>query len=75
MAAYSHTEHNQLQYRTREHILDRYRHGKDLFDRNDQIYRFQENNQDLPQLLKSEPSRFMYMTTRFNTTNAGFIDV
>ena len=74
MASYSHTEHNQEQYRTREHILDHYRHGKDLFDRAGEFYTYLPDNRDYPKLVQSEPDRFLYLTKRYNQTNAGFID-
>lgn len=74
MASYSHTEHNQNHYRTREHILDRYRHGKDLFDRPGEEYLYLSNNQDYPQLVQSQAERFLYMTKRSNLSNVGFID-
>jgi hypothetical protein len=74
MASYSHTEHNQNQFRSREHILNRYRHGKDLFDRPGEEYIYISNNTDYPQLVQFEAERFLYMTRRSNLTDVGFID-
>lgn len=75
MASYSHTEHNRLEFRTREHIIDRFRTGKDLFDRPGETYVYVDNNLDYPQLVKAQPDRFLYMTKRANSSNAGFIDL
>ena len=75
MASYSHTEHNQLRFRTREHIVDRYRTGKDLFDRPGETYTFVVNNLDYPRLIRAQPERFIHMTKRANSSNAGFIDI
>jgi len=74
IASYSHTEHNQIKFRSREHILNRYRHGKDLFDRSGDEYIYIKNNTDFPELVKLQPERFMYITKRSNLSNVGFID-
>jgi beta-1,4-mannosyl-glycoprotein beta-1,4-N-acetylglucosaminyltransferase len=75
MASYSHTEHNEIQFRQREHILNRYRYGKDLFDRPGEEYIYIKNNINFPELVKLQSERFMYMTRRSNLINVGFIDV
>ena len=73
MASYSHLEHNQVKFQSREHILDRYRYGKDLFDRKGLEYVY-VNNTDYPQLVKLQSERFMFMTNRTKLPNVGFID-
>ena len=75
MSSYSHTEHNRLEFRTREHIIDRFRTGQDLFDRPGETYVYVDNNLDYPQLVKAQPDRFHYMMKRANSSNAGFIDL
>jgi len=74
IASYSHTEHNEIKFRSREHILKRYRYGIDLFDRQGEEYIYINNNTDLPELVKSQPERFMYTTKRSKMYNVGFID-
>lgn len=74
MSSYSHTEHNQIQFRSKEHILNRYRYGKDLFDRHGEEYVYIINNIDFPELVKLQAERFMYMTKRSKLPNVGFID-
>jgi hypothetical protein len=74
MASYSHIEHNQAKFHSREHILDRYRYGKDLFDRPNEEYVYVKDNNDFPELVKLQSQRFMYMINRSNLANVGFID-
>jgi len=74
MASYSHTEHNGIKFRSSEQILKRYRYGIDLFDRQGEEYIYINNNTDLPELVKSQPERFLYMTKRSKMYNVGFID-
>lgn len=74
MASYSHVEHNQDRFRSRDHILNRYRYGQDLFERPNEEYIYIKNNADFPELVKLQSERFMFMTKRTNLTNVGFID-
>jgi len=74
MASYSHTEHNEEKFRARDHIIDRYQHGKDLFDRPGEEYIYISNNTELPRLVQFQPERFKFMTQRARLPNAGFID-
>jgi beta-1,4-mannosyl-glycoprotein beta-1,4-N-acetylglucosaminyltransferase len=75
MASYSHTEHDRAQFQTQEHILTRYRHGKDLFDRPGEEYVRIENNAEVPELVKAQKRRFLYMTNRSALVNDGFRDI
>ncbi|KAF9945768.1 hypothetical protein BGZ72_000991 [Mortierella alpina] len=75
MKSYSHTEHNQVWYTNRKWILDRFSQGIDLFDRDDELYDYIEDNQDLPQYIRDKSTRFSYMLRRKGLPNAGFIDV
>lgn len=73
--AYSHTEHNQEKYKDRSWILDRFRNGQDLFEREWDTFEYVENNLDLPQYVLDNQDRFEYMLSRRGKANAGFIDV
>ncbi|KAF9271380.1 hypothetical protein BGZ68_003744, partial [Mortierella alpina] len=75
MQSYSHTEHNQEQYRSRQWILDHFSQGIDLFDREGEINDYIEDNQDLPQYVRDSPKRFSYMLRRKGLANAGFVDI
>lgn len=75
MASNSHTELNQARFQTQEHILSRYRQGKDLFDRPGEIYLRVANNKEIPKLVNAQRDRFAYMWNRSVLPNAGFRDV
>ncbi|CAF1290412.1 unnamed protein product [Adineta steineri] len=75
LASFSHSELNRAEYHTQEHIIDRYRHGKDLFNRPSEIYIRIENNDEIPELIKAQPERFSYLINRAALVNAGFRDV
>jgi beta-1,4-mannosyl-glycoprotein beta-1,4-N-acetylglucosaminyltransferase len=75
MASFSHTELNRVQFQAQEHILARYRTGKDLFDRASEVYVRVENNDEIPELVKAQPERFAYMTNRTTLVDVGFRDV
>ncbi|CAF3821760.1 unnamed protein product, partial [Rotaria sp. Silwood1] len=54
---------------------DRFRNGKDLFDRaSDPLRRVYKNETELPRLLQVEQKRFGYLLNR-SAPNAGFLDV
>ncbi|KAI1304713.1 glycosyltransferase family 17 protein [Xylaria venustula] len=73
LASFSHVWMNNDVYRDRDRIADRVRNGKDLWDREDQIYERIENNQDIPGLLLGQPDRFPWLLNRDGPT-AGFQD-
>ncbi|CAF4053167.1 unnamed protein product [Rotaria magnacalcarata] len=74
LGSFSHTELDIPKFRDKQHIIDRFRNGKDLFDRGGgPIHRVNKNQIELPQLLQREPERFMYMLNR-SFPNAGFRD-
>ncbi|CAF3083102.1 unnamed protein product [Rotaria sp. Silwood2] len=75
IASFSHTELNIPKFQDQKHIIDRFRNGKDLFDRPDEpLRRVYMNETELPQLLQVKRKHFMYMLDR-STSNAGFLDV
>ncbi|KAF9923255.1 hypothetical protein BGZ67_009915 [Mortierella alpina] len=75
MQSYSHTEHSQSTYTNKKWILDHFSQGIDLFDRGGEIYDYVEDNQDLPQYIRSNSEKFSFMLRRKGLANAGFIDV
>ena len=74
MASFSHTGLNQEIFRDKMRIVDRVRKGKDLWDREGEIYDRIEGNNDVPELVKKEPRRFGYLLNR-DGPNAGFEDM
>ncbi|KAF9285927.1 hypothetical protein BGZ68_003360 [Mortierella alpina] len=75
MQSYSHTDHNQEKYSSRKWILDHFSQGIDLFDRGGQDYDYIEDNQDVPQYVRDNKSKFSFMLRRKGLPNAGFLDV
>lgn len=73
MESFSHMLLNAPEYREREKIVDRVRQGKDLWDRDGQMYDRIENNTDVPKPLKLQRERWRYLLDR-NGTAAGFAD-
>lgn len=73
MAAFSHTEMNEERFRDPKHIADRIRNGKDLWDREGELYDRVENNTDVPPFLLANRERFRYLLDRDGPT-AGFTD-
>jgi beta-1,4-mannosyl-glycoprotein beta-1,4-N-acetylglucosaminyltransferase len=73
MASFSHTSYNKEEFRDRTHIVDRVRKGLDLFDRPGEEYIRIDNNQDIPEYLKINRDRFIYLLDR-DAWNAGFLD-
>lgn len=74
MASFSHTALNQEVFRARMRIVDRVRKGKDLWDREGEVYERIEGNSDIPELVKRERERFGYLLDR-DGPNAGFADM
>ncbi|CAF4649768.1 unnamed protein product [Rotaria sp. Silwood1] len=75
LASFSHTELDIPKYHDQKHIIDRFRNGKDLFDRaSEPLRRVYKNEIELPRLLQVEQNRFGYMLNR-SAPNAGFLDV
>lgn len=75
MESFSHTELNEARFREEGRIVKLVREGKDLWGRFGQWYRRVENNQDIPNWLRSPENRerFGYMLDR-DGENAGFTD-
>lgn len=75
IGSFSHMELDIPKYHGQKHIIDHFRNGKDLYDRLDNKYpRVSVKKTELPRLLRSEPTRFMYMLDR-SPPNARFRDV
>jgi beta-1,4-mannosyl-glycoprotein beta-1,4-N-acetylglucosaminyltransferase len=77
LSSFSHTEFNTDRYRSLEHIIDRYRNGKDFFDNIHKPFeRSKMNETELPRLFKipEQRERFMYMFNRSSMANVGFRD-
>lgn len=72
--AYSHTEHNQDMYQQKEWILDHYRRGEDLFNRNYETHTLVERNYDIPDYVRYNRNKYLYMLQRYQKPDAGFID-
>ncbi|CAF4204669.1 unnamed protein product [Rotaria socialis] len=74
IASFSHTELDIPKFHDQNHIIDRFRNGKDLFDRaTEPLRRTYANETDLPLLVKLKREHFMYMLNR-SSLNAGFRD-
>ena len=75
MASFSHTGLNQDSFRDKIRIVDRVRKGKDLWDREGEVYQRIDGNTDIPELLtwQKERERFGYLLDR-DGPNAGFTD-
>ncbi|KAL2146874.1 hypothetical protein VTI28DRAFT_1977 [Corynascus sepedonium] len=74
MASFSHTGLNKDKYRDKQRIVDRIRNGKDLWDREGEVYDRVEGNTDVPRFLLENKGRFGYMLDRDGPT-AGFTDI
>jgi len=60
ISSFSHTELNIAKYCDQNHIIDRFRNGKDLFDRSSEpLRRTYSNETDLPRLLQLQQKRFV----------------
>ena len=75
LSSFSHTELNRPEYQKQDHILARYREGKDLFDRASEVYVHLDNNDEIPELVKAQRDRFAYLWNRTTLVNVGFRDV
>ena len=74
MASFSHTGLNQEVFRDKIRMVDRVRKGKDLWDREGEVYDRVDDHWDIPELVKKEPARFAYLLDR-DGSNAGFVDM
>jgi beta-1,4-mannosyl-glycoprotein beta-1,4-N-acetylglucosaminyltransferase len=74
MASFSHTGLNQEVFRDRIRIVDRVRKGRDLWDREGEMYDRIDGNNDIPELVKKERGRFGYLIDR-DGPNGGFEDM
>ena len=73
LSSFSHKWMNQDEYRDRHRIADHVRAGKDLWEREGEVYGRVEGNRDVPGLLLDEPERFGYLVNR-DGPSAGFSD-
>jgi beta-1,4-mannosyl-glycoprotein beta-1,4-N-acetylglucosaminyltransferase len=77
MHSFSHQGWNTAENRDSRTMIDRVRHGLDLFGRPDQIYDKIENNKDVPSYISEQyerKGRFRYLLDR-DGQDAGFEDV
>ena len=74
LASYSHTDHNTAQVRDPSWIIDHFKTGTDLMDR-DQFFEYVPENWDIPETIKQNREAYQYMIVRRNQTNAGFWDM
>ncbi|CAF0796047.1 unnamed protein product [Adineta ricciae] len=75
LGSFSHTELNRPEYQKQDHILARYREGKDLFNRASEVYVRLDENDEIPELVKAQRDRFAYLWNRTALVNVGFRDV
>ncbi|WPH02605.1 glycosyltransferase family 17 protein [Acrodontium crateriforme] len=73
MASFSHKEYNTEKNRESEVVIERVRHGWDLFNRTGQTYDRVNDNQDVPSWILKNRDKFGYMLDR-DGENAGFVD-
>lgn len=73
MESSSHMQLNAPEYRKPERIVDQIRTGKDLWDREGQIFDFVPGNEDIPAALSGNRERWQYLLDR-NGSSAGFTD-
>jgi beta-1,4-mannosyl-glycoprotein beta-1,4-N-acetylglucosaminyltransferase len=73
MASFSHTSMNAERFRDRDRMVERVRNGRDLWDRDGEVYDRVEDNKDVPQFLLENRERFGYMLDRDGPA-AGFLD-
>ncbi|KAL8739680.1 MAG: hypothetical protein Q9190_007541 [Brigantiaea leucoxantha] len=62
--SFSHTEMNQPAFTDRRKILQRVRHGIDMFERGGEIFDRIDNNQDVPKYLLQHNEKFGYVIDR-----------
>lgn len=73
LSSFSHAWMNDPLYRDKARIVERVRAGKDVWDREGEIYDRVENNTDVPRYLLDYPEKFGYLLDR-DGSNAGFTD-
>lgn len=73
MSSFSHTGLNLEYFRDRKGIVERVRQGRDLWDRKGEIYEKIEKNEDVPEVVKRESSRWGWLMDR-SGDNGGFED-
>ncbi len=73
MASFAHTSMNAERFRDKKRIADRVRRGKDLWDREGEVYDRVEDNVDVPSFLLHNKERFGYLLNR-DGPDAGFTD-
>ncbi|KAI1107735.1 glycosyltransferase family 17 protein [Jackrogersella minutella] len=73
LSSFSHIWLNQEAFRNRDRIVDRVRNGKDLWDREGEVYERIEDNDDIPEALLGNPEKFSYLLDRDGPT-ANFKD-
>ncbi|KAH8591969.1 glycosyltransferase family 17 protein [Bisporella sp. PMI_857] len=75
MKSFSHTSLNAKHFQDKARMVERVRTGKDLWDREGEMYERIEKNQDMPEFLKGEEQKkkFGYLLDR-DGPNAGFTD-
>ncbi|KAL2020704.1 hypothetical protein VTK56DRAFT_8004 [Thermocarpiscus australiensis] len=73
MASFSHRSMNAEPFRDRRRIADRVRSGRDLWDREGEVFDRVEDNRDVPSFLLDNKERFGYLLNR-DGPSAGFTD-
>jgi beta-1,4-mannosyl-glycoprotein beta-1,4-N-acetylglucosaminyltransferase len=73
MSSFSHQSMNEERFRDKDRMAKLVRQGKDLWDREGEVYLRVDKNIDVPQLLLEQPKRFEYLLNR-DGPNAGFTD-
>ncbi|KAF2664584.1 hypothetical protein BT63DRAFT_93005 [Microthyrium microscopicum] len=73
LSSFSHQWMNAEKYRDTERIVAYIREGKDLWDRETEIFDRIDNNLDVPAMILEQPDRFAHLLDR-DTPNAGFKD-
>ncbi|KAH8884542.1 glycosyltransferase family 17 protein [Thozetella sp. PMI_491] len=73
MKSFSHTWMNGPEYQEKSRIAEHVRNGKDLWDRERDLFDRIDNNTDVPLFLQQQPENFGYMLDR-DGPSAGFSD-
>ncbi|KAK0746185.1 glycosyltransferase family 17 protein [Schizothecium vesticola] len=73
MKSFSHSGLNREEYRDRRRIAERVREGRDLWDREGEVFERIERNEDVPGFLLENKERFGYVLDR-DGRSAGFKD-
>lgn len=64
IASFSHSELNLPEFKDRSAILEKVRHGLDLFNRAESKYDFVDNNLDVPEVLKRNKEKWAFVLDR-----------